>query len=90
MVIDATPAPDKVEGYNAFEKLRDPSHTRAMPLVELEAQLRASAPNPGDDDRLRQIAHDDIDRDQLGMNVHRRGGEVIIGYPTTIVVGKKT
>lgn len=112
VVIDATPAPDKAGGYNAFEKLRDPSHARAMPLdelldlmrqsgltitgtrsywweVELEAQLRASAPHPGDEDRLRRMAHDDLDRDQLGMNVHRRGDAVIIGYPTMIAVAKK-
>jgi ubiquinone/menaquinone biosynthesis C-methylase UbiE len=39
MVIDAAPARDKAEAYNRFEKLRDPSHTRALPPEELSALL---------------------------------------------------
>ena len=36
VVIDATPAAEKVDMYNYVEKLRDPSHTRAFTLVELK------------------------------------------------------
>lgn len=42
VVIDATLVPAKAEGYNAFEKLRDPSHTRAMPLEELPSLMQQS------------------------------------------------
>ena len=38
-VIDAAPARDKADAYNCFEKLRDPSHTRALPPEELSASL---------------------------------------------------
>jgi len=34
MVIDSAPAPEKAEAFNAMERLRDPSHTRALPVVE--------------------------------------------------------
>ena len=34
MVIDSAPAPDKADAFNAMERLRDPSHTRALPVVE--------------------------------------------------------
>jgi len=35
IVIDVTPDPDKVDAYNYVEKLRDPSHERALTLTEL-------------------------------------------------------
>ena len=38
-VIDvmASPEPEKAAAYNRAEKLRDPSHTRALPLAEMKA-----------------------------------------------------
>jgi hypothetical protein len=35
VVIDATPASDKVDMYNYVEKLRDPSHVKALTFAEL-------------------------------------------------------
>jgi ubiquinone/menaquinone biosynthesis C-methylase UbiE len=37
VVADSAPPPDKADAFNAMEKLRDPSHTRAMPLAELQS-----------------------------------------------------
>jgi SAM-dependent methyltransferase len=34
MVVDSAPAPDKADAFNVMERLRDPSHARALPLVE--------------------------------------------------------
>jgi SAM-dependent methyltransferase len=34
MVIDSAPAREKAEAFNAMERLSDPSHTRALPVVE--------------------------------------------------------
>jgi len=34
MMIDSAPAPEKADAFNAMERLRDPSHVRALPLVE--------------------------------------------------------
>lgn len=35
-VVDVTPAPGKVTAYNYMEKLRDPSHTKALTFAELQ------------------------------------------------------
>lgn len=34
-LIDSSPAPDKANAFNRMEKLRDPSHVRAMSIAEL-------------------------------------------------------
>ena len=47
IVADSAPAPDKADAFNAMEKLRDPSHTRAMPLAELRSLFtRHGLPEP--------------------------------------------
>jgi SAM-dependent methyltransferase len=40
MVMDAAPESDKTDAYNRMEKLRDPSHVRAMPAEELLTMAR--------------------------------------------------
>jgi len=37
VVADSAPAGDKAEAFNAMEKMRDPSHTRALPVEEMRA-----------------------------------------------------
>jgi SAM-dependent methyltransferase len=37
VVADSAPAADKADAFNAVEKLRDPSHVRALPLAELRS-----------------------------------------------------
>ena len=39
-LIDITPAEDKADAFNAFEKLRDPSHVRALSMPELKLLAR--------------------------------------------------
>lgn len=47
VVADIAPAPGKAEALNAAERLRDPSHVRAMPEQELQAMFtQASLPEP--------------------------------------------
>ena len=47
MVVDSAPAADKAAEFNRLEKLRDPSHVRAMPLEELKGLFRqAGLPEP--------------------------------------------
>ncbi len=41
-VIDSAPAPDKADAFNAMERLRDPSHVRAMPVDELRGLFAAA------------------------------------------------
>jgi SAM-dependent methyltransferase len=47
VVVDSAPAPDKAGAFNAMEKLRDPSHVRAMPVEELRGLFAtAGLPQP--------------------------------------------
>jgi ubiquinone/menaquinone biosynthesis C-methylase UbiE len=47
VVADMTPAPEKADALNAEERLRDPSHVRAMPGKELrELFSKAGLPEP--------------------------------------------
>ena len=47
MLIDAAPPPEKADAFNRMEKLRDPSHARAMPLAELTGLFaKAGLPTP--------------------------------------------
>jgi ubiquinone/menaquinone biosynthesis C-methylase UbiE len=38
-VVDVTPQADKIDAYNYVEKLRDPSHVRALSFAELAAMI---------------------------------------------------
>ena len=47
VVVDSAPAPDKAAAFNRLERLRDPSHVRAMPLAELKDLFgQAGLPEP--------------------------------------------
>ena len=47
IVADSAPAPDKADAFNEVEKLRDPSHVRALPLPELKGLFaRHGLPEP--------------------------------------------
>lgn len=57
--------------------------------MELEKQLRASFPNPGDDGKIREIFNNDINTNSLGMDAHLVGSEIHFSYPISIYVGNK-
>jgi SAM-dependent methyltransferase len=56
--------------------------------MELEAQLAASFPRPGDDAKIRAILRRDADDgvDRTSMNAHWRDGALHFAYPCAIVV----
>lgn len=57
--------------------------------LELEAQLRASFPQPGDEERIRQLVTEDIDVDRLGINARYQDGAVLYSVPISVYVGRK-
>lgn len=112
MVADVVLPPEKAGAYNRMERLRDPSHTRALTYpemaeivgasgltniqtrhykveMELEKQLSASFPNPGDADRIRRLFEADLGVDGLGVGAHQQGTEIHFAYPILVVVGEK-
>jgi ubiquinone/menaquinone biosynthesis C-methylase UbiE len=47
MVVDSAPVPDRADAFNRVEKLRDPSHVRAMPVDEHKSlYAQAGLPEP--------------------------------------------
>jgi ubiquinone/menaquinone biosynthesis C-methylase UbiE len=57
--------------------------------MELEAQLKASFPEPGDEDKIRRLVRQDIGQDHLGLGAHFRGDKIYFAYPNLVLVGKK-
>jgi ubiquinone/menaquinone biosynthesis C-methylase UbiE len=55
---------------------------------ELEHQLAASFPNPGDADRIRALLRADLGKDNLGVAAHARGNEIHFAFPIAIVVAQ--
>lgn len=57
--------------------------------MELEQQLAASCPNPGDADRIREIFRKDLGVDALGVGAHLMGTAIHFSYPISVYVGNK-
>jgi SAM-dependent methyltransferase len=106
-----TTSPEQGRAFNRLERLRDPSHVRALPLEELlalpasvgltdrrsffyrhefefERLMAGSFPNPGDDQRVRDMLNDDIGSGRLGL-ARRDGASVRFAYPVAIVTASK-
>jgi len=81
--------------YESWEKLLGESELinlqrgSYMVPMELEKQLSVSFPNPGDDDKIRDIFKNDINANLLGMDAHLVGNEIHFSYPISIYVGNK-
>lgn len=58
--------------------------------LELEAQLRASFPLPGDEERIRRMVTEDIGSDTVGINARYQDGVVRYSVPISVFVGSKT
>jgi len=56
---------------------------------ELEQQLSASFPNPGDADKIRDMFRTDLELNRMGINVHQHGNEIHFSVPILITVGEK-
>jgi ubiquinone/menaquinone biosynthesis C-methylase UbiE len=57
--------------------------------IELEIQLRASFPKPGDEPKLREMVTNDIGIDSLGINARSEDNKVMYTVPIAVYVGRK-
>ncbi len=57
--------------------------------MELEAQIRASFPKPGDDAKLRKMITDDVGTDRIGINARNENGRIMFTYPISVFIGFK-
>jgi ubiquinone/menaquinone biosynthesis C-methylase UbiE len=89
------PSHTQALSYESWEELLRNSGLRNLQRgsykvpMELEKQLKASFPNPGDDDKIRNIFRNDINSNSLGMDPHLVGNEIHFSYPISIYVGDK-
>ncbi len=58
-------------------------------VIELEEQLRASFPNPGDESKLRDLIIGDVGINSLGINAGREAGKIVYTVPIAVHVGQK-
>ncbi|MBU5614485.1 class I SAM-dependent methyltransferase [Geomonas azotofigens] len=57
--------------------------------IELEAQIKASFPKPGDDQVIRELVTADVGVDRLGINARREAGKVVYTVPIVVYAGRK-
>lgn len=57
--------------------------------IELETQLKASFPKPGDEPKLRDMVTNDIGMDSLGINARSEEGKVMYTVPIAVYIGLK-
>lgn len=57
--------------------------------IELEEQLKASFPNKGDKERLKEMIVQDAGIDALGVDVREVNGKFFLHYPVSIYLGRK-
>ncbi len=57
--------------------------------MELEAQLKASFPNPGDERKIRSAMAADLGRNESGFNPRRVGEEIRFSYPVVVMKGTR-
>ncbi len=57
--------------------------------LELEEQLQASFPRPGDERRLREMITGDIGVNELGIKARRENGRVVYTVPIKVMIGRK-
>lgn len=75
VVADSAPAAEKAAAFNAMEKMRDPSHTRALPEAEMIALFRsAGLPEPRADRTRLALSLDEF----LSRSYPREGDEARI------------
>ena len=57
--------------------------------LELEQQLKASFPEPGDEKKIRDLFRSDLCENKLGVEAHLEGDAVHYSVPIAVYVGQK-
>ena len=60
-------------------------HGYSMNLT-VDQVLSASFPNPGDDQRIRELFEEDAQTNCLGVGTFRKDGQLHFGYPISIII----
>jgi hypothetical protein len=55
----------------------------------MEALIKRSFPNPGDDDKIRQMFEASLADDGLGIQTRREDGRINYGFPVAVLVADR-
>ncbi len=58
--------------------------------MEFEFLLTGSFPNPGDAERMRELIHGDLGKDEIGIGAHVRDEKIFVSFPVTVIAAEKT
>lgn len=56
---------------------------------KLEQQLKASSPNPGDEEKIREMFKVDVEHDRMSIDAHLHDNEIWFAVPILVVAGDK-
>lgn len=57
--------------------------------IELESQLKASFPKPGDEELIRRMVTGDVGNDSIGINARKSEDKIVYTVPIAVYVGQK-
>lgn len=79
--------PEELRGLFAVPTLSAVRERTFDLSMDLEQQLAASFPNPGDDDRIRALFRNDLNakRDSMGLKPREHEGKITFSYPCSII-----
>jgi ubiquinone/menaquinone biosynthesis C-methylase UbiE len=84
-----TLTPEKLDALIVEAGLIAEDYATHAVSMTLEYQLAKSFPNPGDDERIREIFRDEPEHDRLGLSARREGDDIVIHYPTGVLRVRK-
>ena len=80
-------------GAYAFFKLADPDARALIAGLDmrsdLESLLARSFPNPGDDDKIRELFRASVGNDFLDIKARREGDLIVYGFPVAVLVSER-
>lgn len=69
--------------------LEDCRYTSYLVDIELESQLKASFPNPGDTQVVRNLVAEDVGANRLGINARTKDDQIWYSVPIRVYVGRR-
>jgi ubiquinone/menaquinone biosynthesis C-methylase UbiE len=80
---------DELKALFSLAGLPPPRYDRYELRDELENLLGRSFPNPGDDERIREIFRESAGDNRLGIPIRIEGGKVNYAYPVAVLVAAR-
>ena len=80
---------DEMESLISSSSLSNVKIANYKVEIELEQQMKASFPNKGDEQKIRQMFADELVDDRMGINAHVKDGQIHYEVPITVITGRR-